>query len=79
MQELDPAIQEKANVWLQGNYDADVKQAIQKLLDDKAYGELTDAFYRNLEFGTGGLRGVMGAGLRRSYPTRCANWAAKAA
>ncbi len=65
MQELDPTILEKANSWLQGNYDADVKQAIQKMLDDKAYTELTDSFYRSLEFGTGGLRGIMGVGTNR--------------
>jgi len=65
MQELDPTVLQKANAWLQGNYDADVKQQIQKLLDDKAYTELTDSFYRDLEFGTGGLRGIMGPGTNR--------------
>jgi phosphoglucomutase len=65
MQELDPTILQKANSWLQGNYDADVKQEIQKLIDDKAYTELTDSFYRDLEFGTGGLRGIMGPGSNR--------------
>src|ERR1700743_3271611 len=65
MQELDPIILQKANAWLSGNYDADVKQQIQKLLDDKAYTELTDSFYRDLEFGTGGLRGTMGPGSNR--------------
>ncbi|WP_345950378.1 phospho-sugar mutase [Mucilaginibacter sp. PAMB04274] len=65
MQELDPTILQKANSWLEGNYDADVKQAVQKLLDDKAYTELTDSFYRDLEFGTGGLRGIMGPGSNR--------------
>jgi len=65
MQELDPAVLAKANQWLQGNYDVDVKAQIQQLLDDKAYAELTDSFYRDLEFGTGGLRGLMGAGSNR--------------
>lgn len=65
MQELDPTILQKANSWLQGNYDADVKQEIQKLIDDKAFTELTDSFYRDLEFGTGGLRGIMGPGSNR--------------
>lgn len=65
MQELDPAILQKANSWLQGSYDDDVKQQVQKLLDDKNYTELTDAFYRDLEFGTGGLRGTMGPGSNR--------------
>ena len=65
MQELDPTILQKANAWLQGSYDADVKQEIQTLLDNKAYTELTDSFYRDLEFGTGGLRGIMGPGSNR--------------
>lgn len=65
MQDLDPAILTKVNSWLKGNYDDDVKQQIQTLLDEKAYTELTDAFYRDLEFGTGGLRGTMGPGSNR--------------
>ena len=65
MQELDPAVQKKVNSWLQGNYDADVKKQIQKMLDEGAYTELTDSFYRDLEFGTGGLRGIMGPGSNR--------------
>jgi len=65
MQELDPTILQKANSWLQGSYDDDVKQEIQALLDQKAYTELTDSFYRDLEFGTGGLRGTMGPGSNR--------------
>jgi phosphoglucomutase len=65
MQELDPTILQKVNSWLQGSYDADVKQQIQKLLDENAVTELTDSFYRDLEFGTGGLRGTMGPGSNR--------------
>jgi phosphoglucomutase len=65
MQALDPTILQKVNSWLQGNYDADVKQQIQKLLDENAVTELTDSFYRDLEFGTGGLRGIMGPGSNR--------------
>ena len=65
MQELDPTILQKVNSWLQGSYDADVKQQIQALLDQEAYTELTDSFYRDLEFGTGGLRGIMGPGSNR--------------
>jgi phosphoglucomutase len=65
MQDLDPSILKKVNTWLEGNYDADVKQEIQTLLDNKAYTELTDSFYRDLEFGTGGLRGTMGPGSNR--------------
>ena len=65
MQELDPAILQKANAWLEGSYDDDVKKEVQALLDNKAYTELTDSFYRDLEFGTGGLRGIMGPGSNR--------------
>src|ERR1700750_3185000 len=65
MQSLDPTILEKVNAWLQGSYDADVKQQIQQLLDENAYTELTDSFYRDLEFGAGGLRGTMGPGSNR--------------
>ena len=65
MQELDPAVLNKVNSWLQGSYDAEVKQQIQKMLDEGAYTELTDSFYRDLEFGTGGLRGTMGPGSNR--------------
>jgi phosphoglucomutase len=65
MQDLDPSILKKVNTWLEGNYDAGVKQEIQSLLDNKAYTELTDSFYRDLEFGTGGLRGTMGPGSNR--------------
>jgi phosphoglucomutase len=61
---MDAAILAKVNQWLEGNYDADTKAAITRLQqsDEK---ELADAFYRNLEFGTGGLRGIMGVGTNR--------------
>jgi len=65
MQELDPAVLKKVNSWLRGSYDADVKKEIQTMLDQGAYTELTDSFYRDLEFGTGGLRGTMGPGSNR--------------
>lgn len=65
MQELEPAVQDKINQWLQGSYDQDTKKEIQQLLDEEKYSDLTDAFYRDLEFGTGGLRGTMGAGSNR--------------
>ena len=63
--QLDQQTQTTIQAWLDGNYDEITKSAIQKLLDQEAYTELTDAFYRNLEFGTGGLRGIMGAGSNR--------------
>jgi len=65
MQELETSTIEKINVWLNGNYDEATKQEIQQLLDSKSHTELTDSFYRDLEFGTGGLRGIMGAGSNR--------------
>ncbi|MET4082588.1 phosphoglucomutase [Pedobacter sp. UYP30] len=65
MSTIDSATQQTINKWLNGNYDADTKKDIQKLVDANASTELTDAFYKNLEFGTGGLRGIMGAGSNR--------------
>lgn len=65
MQGLDSIISDKITHWLQGAYDTATKKEIQKLIDEKAYTELTDAFYRDLEFGTGGLRGIMGPGSNR--------------
>ena len=61
---MDTAIQEKVNKWLEGNYDEATKAAIVKMQSENA-DELADAFYRNLEFGTGGLRGIMGIGTNR--------------
>jgi len=58
-------IQLKMNQWLQPAFDAETRNAIQNLIDAGNETELTDAFYRNLEFGTGGLRGVMGPGTNR--------------
>jgi phosphoglucomutase len=65
MNELEPSVLQKINQWLQGSYDEDTKTEIKKLLDDKSFTELTDSFYRDLEFGTGGLRGTMGPGSNR--------------
>ena len=50
--------------WLEGNFDAETKAEIKKLQETDPVG-LEDAFYRNLEFGTGGLRGIMGVGTNR--------------
>lgn len=58
------AIQEKVSTWLNGNYDQATKDAINKLQAGQP-DELADSFYRNLEFGTGGLRGIMGVGTNR--------------
>ncbi|MEO8794353.1 MAG: phospho-sugar mutase [Daejeonella sp.] len=65
MHELDPAVHQKINTWLNGNYDQETKNSIQKMMDNQEISELTDSFYRDLEFGTGGLRGIMGAGSNR--------------
>jgi phosphoglucomutase len=62
---LEKSISDKINLWLTGNYDDATKKEIQKLVDAQATTELTDAFYKDLEFGTGGLRGTMGAGSNR--------------
>lgn len=61
---MDPVIQGKIESWLDGNYDKATKEAIQDLQKENPV-ELADAFYRNLEFGTGGLRGIMGVGTNR--------------
>ena len=63
--QLEPSTQNTVNEWLNGNYDQETKDEIQRLLNEEAFTELTDSFYRNLEFGTGGLRGIMGAGSNR--------------
>src|SRR5690242_15374577 len=52
----------KANEWLNSNIDAETKEKIKSLLAKEDTKELIDSFYKNLEFGTGGLRGVMGPG-----------------
>jgi phosphoglucomutase len=62
---LDTTVQEKINHWLTGSYDAETKAEIQQMLDEGKETELTDAFYKDLEFGTGGLRGIMGVGANR--------------
>src|ERR1700709_246316 len=61
---MDTAIENKVNAWLEGNYDDATKAEIRKLQAEKP-DELTESFYRSLEFGTGGLRGVMGVGTNR--------------
>lgn len=61
---MDAAILAKVDAWLSGNFDAATKDEIRKLQAENP-DELADAFYRNLEFGTGGLRGLMGVGTNR--------------
>jgi phosphoglucomutase len=61
---MDATIQAKVDRWLSGNYDEATKEAIRKQQKETP-DDLADAFYRNLEFGTGGLRGIMGIGTNR--------------
>ncbi|MEX2479099.1 MAG: phospho-sugar mutase [Gracilimonas sp.] len=65
MNALDSVVQNKIDQWLNGSYDKETKGEIRQKLDEKKFDELTDAFYRDLEFGTGGLRGIMGVGSNR--------------
>ena len=53
-----------AQSWIDGNFDAETKAEVKHLMETDPVG-LEDAFYRNLEFGTGGLRGIMGVGTNR--------------
>lgn len=62
---LDALTQKNINAWLSGNYDNETKAKIQSLLDEGKETELTDSFYKDLEFGTGGMRGEMGVGSNR--------------
>ncbi len=61
---IDPIILEKAQKWLEGNYDPETKKKVREMIDTQSK-ELVEAFYTNLEFGTGGLRGIMGVGTNR--------------
>ena len=54
-----------AQSWLDGNYDAETKAEVRRMMEAEDKTELIDSFYRTLEFGTGGLRGIMGAGTNR--------------
>ncbi len=56
---------ENAKSWILGDYDDETKAAVHQLIDSGDKTALEDAFYRRLEFGTGGLRGKMGVGINR--------------
>jgi phosphoglucomutase len=58
------AVKEKANKWLVGNFDEETKKQVRNLIENNE-GELIESFYQDLEFGTGGLRGIMGVGTNR--------------
>lgn len=55
----------KAQTWLDGNYNEETKQDVRRMISAEDKTELIESFYRDLEFGTGGLRGIMGAGTNR--------------
>lgn len=58
-------VRAKATGWLAPGYDAETRAEVQRLLDNPDTTELVEAFYKDLEFGTGGLRGIMGVGSNR--------------
>ena len=64
-QELIKEVTARAQVWLGDAYDAETRAEVRRMLDAEDPTELIDSFYRDLEFGTGGLRGIMGAGTNR--------------
>jgi phosphoglucomutase len=61
---MDTTIEQRINTWLQGDFDPETKAAVKDLKDNHPE-EMKEAFYRTLEFGTGGLRGIMGVGTNR--------------
>ena len=64
-QELIKQVTERAQQWLTPAYDAETQAKVKRMLDNPDKTELIECFYRDLEFGTGGLRGIMGAGTNR--------------
>jgi phosphoglucomutase len=63
-EDIKEVVKKKAQEWLSAAYDADTRKEVQKLIDTNE-NELIESFYRDLEFGTGGLRGIMGVGTNR--------------
>ncbi|MDD5782951.1 MAG: phospho-sugar mutase [Muribaculaceae bacterium] len=63
--DLLKSVTEKANQWLGEGYDDETRAEVKRMLESEDKNELIDSFYRDLEFGTGGLRGIMGAGSNR--------------
>ncbi|WP_053990324.1 phospho-sugar mutase [Mangrovimonas sp. TPBH4] len=64
MNTLEPQLQERIQTWLTATFDADTQQHIKSLMDSNP-NELKESFYKDLEFGTGGMRGIMGVGTNR--------------
>lgn len=65
MDELLTMVTAKAQEWLGGSFDENTQSQVRELLEKEDKSDLIDAFYKDLEFGTGGLRGIMGAGTNR--------------
>lgn len=61
---LDLIVKERAEKWLSDSYDEETRKKVKQLIDSD-HKELTESFYKDLEFGTGGLRGIMGVGTNR--------------
>lgn len=63
-QTIDPVVLERAKRWTEEPFDPQTREAVRKMIE-KSDDTITDAFYRDLEFGTGGMRGIMGPGTNR--------------
>ena len=61
---IDQNIMKRAQTWMEGSFDEETRAKVKELIENNPV-ELADAFYRDLEFGTGGLRGIMGVGTNR--------------
>ncbi|MCK5907920.1 MAG: phospho-sugar mutase, partial [Flavobacteriales bacterium] len=61
---VDKKILDQAKLWLSESYDVDTRAEVQDMIDNNPEA-LIESFYKDLEFGTGGMRGVMGAGINR--------------
>ena len=64
-EDLLKQVTDKAQIWLGDGYDEETKAAVRAMLDNEDKTDLIEAFYKDLEFGTGGLRGIMGTGTNR--------------
>jgi len=64
-EQLIQTVTSRAQIWLGSEYDAETRAAVQEMLNKEDKTDLIESFYRDLEFGTGGLRGIMGAGTNR--------------
>lgn len=64
-QELIISCENKAKEWLSSSFNEETRKEVQAMLDNSDKTELIDSFYKDLEFGTGGLRGIMGVGSNR--------------